>query len=202
MMTQNQICQDLSQESLSKLTRCVVVGSSGAGKSQLAKELAALLNAPYIEMDELYWGMRWQPKPKEEFKNLLEVAITVNSWVLDGDYNSVRALVWARATTVIWLNYRLPFIFWRLFCRTTRRFFSKEMLWHGNQESFRKAFFSRNSIFVWLLKTHKKKKALLQSLRDDRDSSLTWIEFSHPTQTAAFLNRLKISHASKSKESI
>ena len=32
-----------------------VVGTSGVGKSTLAKRLAALLSVPYIEMDTLYW---------------------------------------------------------------------------------------------------------------------------------------------------
>ncbi|MEM9412868.1 MAG: shikimate kinase, partial [Planctomycetota bacterium] len=38
------------------LARINLVGTSSSGKSTLGKELAAQLEAPYIEMDALYHG--------------------------------------------------------------------------------------------------------------------------------------------------
>ena len=70
-------------------------------------------------------------------------------WVCDGNYGGVRELVLARAETVIWL--RLPFhvVYWRLLTRTIVRSLRREELWNGNRESFRMAFFSRESILLW-----------------------------------------------------
>ena len=36
--------------------RILVVGTSGAGKSRLAGQLAAALGVPHVELDALYWG--------------------------------------------------------------------------------------------------------------------------------------------------
>jgi len=40
--------------------RINVVGTSGVGKSTLARHLAGRLAVPYIEMDRLYWRENWQ----------------------------------------------------------------------------------------------------------------------------------------------
>jgi len=44
-----------------------VVGTSGVGKSTLARRLAQELSLPYIEMDVLYWLPEWQGTPDDEF---------------------------------------------------------------------------------------------------------------------------------------
>lgn len=44
-----------------------VVGTSGVGKSTLARRLAQILSVPYIEMDRLYWRADWQGEPDEAF---------------------------------------------------------------------------------------------------------------------------------------
>ncbi len=43
-----------------------VVGTSGVGKSTLARRLAQILSLPYIEMDRLYWRPDWQGTPDDE----------------------------------------------------------------------------------------------------------------------------------------
>ena len=67
----------------------------------------------------------------------------------------MRDLVWRPADTLIWLDLPLPLVMWRLLRRTVRRVATQEELWGtGNRESLRNAFFSRNSILLWALKTH------------------------------------------------
>jgi len=63
----------------------------------------------------------------------------------------VRDILWGRATTVIWLNYSFPTVFWRVFRRTMHRCVTREELWHGNRESFRLALLSRDSVLLYVL---------------------------------------------------
>jgi len=49
------------------LSRVVVLGCSGSGKSTLAHALAQKLDAPWVQLDALYWGPNWQPRPQREF---------------------------------------------------------------------------------------------------------------------------------------
>ncbi|MGZ5182746.1 MAG: hypothetical protein ACXWC2_19895, partial [Ramlibacter sp.] len=50
------------------LQRTVVIGMSGAGKSRLARRLALLQGAQPVELDALYWGPHWTPRPLSAFR--------------------------------------------------------------------------------------------------------------------------------------
>src|SRR5262245_13696918 len=94
--------------------RIVIVGTTGSGKSTLARHLADRLNLSHIELDALYWGPNWIPCPEDDFRARVKDASAEERWVVDGNYNAVRNLVWPSADTVIWLDYSLSLILWRL----------------------------------------------------------------------------------------
>lgn len=56
-------------------TRFNVVGSSGSGKSMVAKALAASLGLAFFEMDALFWRPNWEESSDEEFLPKLEAAL-------------------------------------------------------------------------------------------------------------------------------
>jgi adenylate kinase family enzyme len=138
--------------------RIAVVGSTGSGKTTLARHLACRLNLRHIELDSLHWDPNWTPAPTPVFRERVTAALTCPAWAVDGNYSKVRDLVWARADTVIWLDYPLPLIFWRLSRRTARRLITREELWNGNRERFGEQFFSRDSIFLWALTTYRRRR--------------------------------------------
>jgi hypothetical protein len=78
--------------------------------------------------------------------------------VVDGNYSRVRDLTLDRADAVVWID--LPFhqTLWRLIARTLRRWRNREELWNGNREPLARQFFSRNSIFCWLITTYPRRK--------------------------------------------
>jgi hypothetical protein len=51
---------------------------------------------------------------------------------------------------------------WRTLSRTVRRIRSRAELWGGrNRETWRSAFLTRNSLFVWALRTHRRFRRVL-----------------------------------------
>ncbi len=54
----------------------------------------------------------------------------------------------------MWLDPPLTVILARLWRRSVGRIRSGEEIWGGNREMFRNTFLSRDSLFVWALKTH------------------------------------------------
>jgi hypothetical protein len=83
-------------------------------------------------------------------------AVAADGWVADGNYNYLRDIVWPRADAVVWLDYSLLFTMGRLARRSVRRIVRREVLWHGNTESWRAQFLSRDSLFVWALQSYPK----------------------------------------------
>jgi hypothetical protein len=78
-----------------------------------------------------------------------------SGWVVDGGYyGKLGDLVLERAELVVWLDPPLRTILRRLWVRTLDRIRTGDELWGGNRETWRGAFLSRNSLFVWALKTH------------------------------------------------
>ena len=140
------------------MRRIVVVGTTGSGKTTLAAVLAGWLGVRHVELDALYWGPAWTPRADDTFRASVEEATAGDCWVADGNYSRVRDVLWSRADTVIWLDYPLPLIMWRLLWRTLRRVARSQALWNGNRERFAGQFLARDSLFVWALTTHHQRR--------------------------------------------
>jgi adenylate kinase family enzyme len=138
--------------------RAIVLGVTGSGKTTAARRLARAIGAQHVELDALYHGPNWQPAETPVFRERVAAAIArQDAWVTDGGYAShVWDLTWTTADTVVWLDYPLPLILWRLFRRTMSRWWRDEELWNGNKESLRAHFMSRDSLFLWALQSRKK----------------------------------------------
>lgn len=171
--------------------RVLVIGTSASGKSTFSTTLAERIAVPRVELDPLFWGPDWTPKPKQEFFKLIDEATSTEQWVVDGNYGSARDHLWPKANVVIWLNYGMTTVFWRGLKRTVARALSRQELWHGNRESFRQAFLSRKSILVWIVTTHQRRRRELASLKQSGVYGLPWIEFTQPAQAEAWLARLR-----------
>lgn len=142
-----------------RIDRINIIGPAGAGKTFLAGELAAALDVPHIELDSLFWLDDWVSVNKDTFRQKVEKALAASRWVVDGNYSSkVQDLVWGRVQMVIWLDYPFLLVLSRLVRRTLRRALTRELLWGSNRESLGKAFFSRDSLILYFLRTYKKKR--------------------------------------------
>lgn len=162
---------------------------SGAGKSTVARRLAGLLVAPHVELDALYWGPGWTPRP--EFRDEVRAATQAGRWVVDGNYGSVRQLVWPHATAVVWLNLSFARIFCRVLWRTLQRSWRGEVLWNGNRESWVRSFSSRDSIVWWVLTMYHRRRRELAGLRAVQGPRPEWIELRTPREVERWLRSLE-----------
>ncbi len=145
-------------QSLAVPLRAAVVGVTGCGKTTLARGLARRFDVPHVELDALYWGPNWTPRSDETFWALTADALSGAAWTVDGNYGKVRDVVWRRANVLVWLDYTLPVILWRLTRRIWQRSLTHEVLWNGNREQLWPHFFSRDSLYWWALKTYARRR--------------------------------------------
>jgi hypothetical protein len=123
-----------------------------------------LLGLRHVELDALFWGPDWSRCDDDEFRTRVEAAIRTDEWIVDGNYSRVRDLVWSRAETIVWLDYRFARVFWQLLRRTVRRCLHREPLWHGNRERLLTTLMSRDSILLWAIRTHRRRKKQYERL--------------------------------------
>jgi adenylate kinase family enzyme len=138
------------------LARVVVVGTSCSGKTTLAQRLASKLGTRCVELDSLYWGPEWTPRPDFE-QDVLAVARQPR-WVIDGNYSRVRDIIWRRSTAIAWLDYSFARVFWRAFRRTVRRVVSGERLYGGNQETLLETLFDVQAPLWLVVRTHSRRR--------------------------------------------
>jgi len=169
------------------MRRVVVIASaSGNGKTTLARALGARLGVRVVELDALVHQANWVEISDAQLREQVAPILALDGWVIDGAYRrKVGDLVLEAADTVVWLD--LPLLVWlpRLARRTWRRWSGREVLWNGNRETLRGAFWGRDSLFGYALRMHHKNRRELPAAL----ARFNVIRLRSPDEVAKFLRR-------------
>jgi adenylate kinase family enzyme len=174
--------------------RILVVGTSGAGKTTIARRIAAVVGVPHVELDALHWGPGWQAlsiTDPDEFARRVGAAVAADAWVVDGNYNAVRELIWSRATHLVWLDYDRPVIMVRVIKRSIARAVDRTELWAGNKEDWRHWLRPSHPI-RWAWATWRRRRAEIEELlRRDDYRHLVAFRVRRPGDAAAVVEELR-----------
>jgi adenylate kinase family enzyme len=177
--------------------RISVVGTSGSGKTTIARAIASALDISFIELDAINWQPGWKDlntHDPEEFRQRVELATRSAEWVIDGNYGSaVGAIVRDRATHLVWLDYNRRTIMTRVIRRSFIRALSGREVWPGtgNREHFRQ-WFRQSSPIRWAWRTWERRRRQYESLLADKSlRNLTVVRLQHPRDAAKILERLR-----------
>lgn len=128
--------------------RYLVAGPPGSGKSTLARLLADGLGVPWVEIDSLYHGPEWTPRPT--FTADVDRFTSTPAWVTEWGYRTAKPLLAGRADVLVWLDHPRWTVFTRLVTRTVVRRVRRVELWNGNVEPpFRTFLTDRDHIVRW-----------------------------------------------------
>jgi len=140
-----------------ELGRKILVAGQG-GKSTLARALAADLELPYVELDAISHLPNWVARDPDDFKRQVEMLLEekADGWVIDGNYAAnLDGMLVRAADSVVFVNLSWSRMMWRILWRTIDNIRNKRVICGENVDSWRRAFFSRDSLFWFLFKRRK-----------------------------------------------
>ena len=147
--------------------RVLVAGASGSGKTTVAARVAEVLEVPHIEIDALFHGPGWTPRPS--FEADVRRFAAEPTWVTEWQYQLVRAHLAERADLLVWLDLPRPLVMRQVVRRTLVRRLRRKVLWNGNIEPPLRTFFSDpDHIVRWSWRTHGMTPAGVAALLKDR----------------------------------
>ncbi len=95
------------------MSRIVIIGNAGGGKSTLARKLAQRCGLRHVEIDSLIWQQGWKPTPAEIYERQHAEIIAGDDWLIDGlGRQATIADRIARATDIILIDMPLWMHFW------------------------------------------------------------------------------------------
>lgn len=165
------------------MQRVLVAGSSGSGKSTLAAELSRRLSLPYVELDSLFHGPGWVPRPR--FLDDVRAVAAGHRWVSEWQYPEARPLLLARADTLIWLDFPRRSVMHRVLRRSFRLAAFGTPMFNGNTERFRDWLDPGHPI-RWAWSTHAQLRPTVLAALEQRPD-LTVIRLGSPGQVRRWL---------------
>lgn len=164
--------------------RISVVGTSGSGKTTVAREVAARLDVPFVELDAIHHQAGWRPLPPDEFRARVGEVVAGGAWVVDGNYRVVRDLVWDRATTIVWVDPPRPVVMVQVVGRSVHRAATGRELWNGNRERWR-SWLDDDHPIRWAWSTFDRRRSEYEAEADRR-----WVRLRSRRQVRRWLASL------------
>jgi len=169
----------------------IVVGTSGAGKTTLAGRIAARLGVDHVEIDALFHGPGWTPRP--EFVDDVRAFVARSAWVTEWQYADARPLLTERATLAVWLDYPLAVRMSRVVRRTVARRMGRTTLWNGNVEpSLWRAVTDPEGIIRWAWDTRHKYDDLPAQLATSGRPDLPVVRLRSQAEADAWVAGLRV----------
>ena len=177
------------------MQRIAVVGSSGSGKTTVARAISSGFGIPHLELDSVFHQPGWTPLPTDDFQTAVRGFTDQEAWVVDGNYTSqgIVDVVWPRADTVVWLDLSRTQTLRRVTNRTVRRFVRREQLWNGNKEGWRNFLDPRpeNNVILWSWTHHARVREQYDArFKDPRWSDLELVHLTSQPEIDGFLSTL------------
>lgn len=100
-----------------EVSRIMIIGCGGAGKSTLGRELHQKTGLPLIYLDQVFWDEYWVEPDREKWANDVRKLIQDEQWIMDGNYGSTMEMRLERAEMIIFLDMPTWLCLFRIFRR-------------------------------------------------------------------------------------
>ncbi|MGJ0388447.1 AAA family ATPase [Microbacterium sp. CGR1] len=170
--------------------RVLIAGVTGSGKTTLARRVAKLWDLRHVEIDGLFHGENWTPRPS--FIDDVRAFASEDRWVTEWQYTSkgTDEIMTPRAQLAIWLDYPWSVVRTRLLRRTLSRSILRTEMYNGNIEKpIWQLLTTRDperNILSWQTKTRSSWTTQMP-LKQESFPHLTIVRLRHPRETERWL---------------
>lgn len=127
------------------MRKIALFGPPATGKSTLARWLTEQLGYPHTDLDEILFTPDG-PLPLPEFRQQAAQITERDTWIVEGNFSKLADVVWHRADVLVWLDFPLYLIVYRIVRRSLRQLAGRDDSPQAKRLTWRKAFFNRRSL--------------------------------------------------------
>ncbi|MEU9088383.1 adenylate kinase [Streptomyces sp. NPDC048357] len=127
------------------MRKIALFGQPATGKSTLARWLATEFGYPHTDLDDLLFTDDG-PLPLEEFRRQAQEVTQHDEWIVEGNFSKLADVVWHRADTLIWLDFPLAIVVYRIIRRSLHQLAGREDSAQASRLTWNQAFFKRRSL--------------------------------------------------------
>ncbi len=172
-----------------------IIGTSGSGKSTLARRIATSCRSRILRWTGCTGALTGRGRPDEVLLDTLEDTLAATpGWVLDGNYNRTRPVKWRDVDMVVWVDCGFTRTLRQAVTRAFKRAWHRQELWPGtgNRESFRRSFFSRESIIIWTIKTWRSNRKRYEAdMQNPQYRHIQFVRITRRQEADALISSLK-----------
>jgi adenylate kinase family enzyme len=164
----------------------MLIGSGGAGKSTLARQLGKKLYIEVIHLDTIMWKPGWRFMEREEQIKIQQALVQKESWIIDGNYGGTMDIRFEKADTIIFLDYSRYLCLYRALKRMIQyKNMTRPDMIEGNDERLDFTFLK------WIWNYPKQKRPQIMERLNEFSKEKQVVILSTPKEAERFLEKIE-----------
>lgn len=86
------------------MSKIIVLGNSGSGKSTFTSKLASKLNIEYLHLDTIIYKHSWNKPEFDEMENQINEFLKKDNWIIDGNFLNYSTDRFLKCDTIYFLD--------------------------------------------------------------------------------------------------
>ena len=167
------------------MTRVMVIGNAGGGKSTMCRAICSAHRLPYFAIDQIQWNPKWAPTPEPEYTEAHEKLLSQERWLIDGygAWTSVERRL-EEANTIIFVDHPIWVHFWW----ATKRQFKSLFVGRPNGPEGCPMFPVTIRLYRMMWWLHREMRPRLLDAIEDRRGRARIIHIRSPKELAGFVS--------------